>query len=128
MPACTRLLQTEILPQNASRRRDGDELLRIVRVTLDQDGHVELGQLERVGHAFFVAESSAGTTSTPSISSACFLNSSAHLRASLCVSTPPSLESLSPSWIGFDAELGEEFGDVRRASVTSASGKKSRLP
>ena len=34
----------------------GRKLLQIVRIALNQNRHVEPGQLQRVGHAFFVAE------------------------------------------------------------------------
>ena len=44
MPACTRLLQTEILPQNASRRRVDAELVEVVRIALDEHRHVEPGR------------------------------------------------------------------------------------
>ncbi len=55
-PYWRRLLQTEILPQKASRRRVKPELIQIVRTGLHEDGNVQFGEPDRVGDSFFVAE------------------------------------------------------------------------
>ncbi len=56
MPYCRRLQQTEILPQNESRRCCGAELVEVVVAGLHQHGHAELGPVQGVDDAEFVAE------------------------------------------------------------------------
>ena len=81
MPYCRRLLQTEIFPQNASRRRSTFSCLQIVRVRLNEDRHVERRELEGVRHALLVTEVRK-QTSTPSMRSRCRLK---EVRAALGV-------------------------------------------
>lgn len=56
MPACFRLLQTGIFPQNASQPPLHAERVEIVWVRLDQHRHVQPRELERLGNALLVAE------------------------------------------------------------------------
>ena len=56
MPYCVSTLQTDILPQNASRRVVDPHLRRVVGGGVDQDRHVQSGEAQRVGDAAFVAE------------------------------------------------------------------------
>src|SRR6478736_1663084 len=53
---------------------------------------------------------------------------SAHLRASVCVSTPPSLLSVGSSMTASRPSSANNLARSARASDTSLSGKKSRLP
>ena len=56
MPYCRRLLHTEILPQNESRRCRGVELVELVVAGLHQHRHAELGAVQGVDDAQLVAE------------------------------------------------------------------------
>src|SRR6185312_14033807 len=67
-------------------------------------------------------------TRMPTISAACLLNSAAHLRTSANVSTPPSFVSVSSRRMAFSPSFSNCVRMSARASETSLSGKKSRLP
>ena len=128
MPYWFRLLQTETLPQNASRRRSTCSCSEVVGIRLHQHRHVQARRASARRPRPSRRRSSAGRRGRRRSRSRCRRNRSAQAFACCQVSTAPSFVSSSPSRTHSMPSDSHRASTSRRASDTSASGKKSRLP
>jgi hypothetical protein len=121
IPACNRLLQTEILPQNESRRRAGESCLR----SSDKPGSRpirKIGHLKGVGHSLFVTKVWQANKHTADFVGL-FAGGVQRISGVGVSLDPAEFESLSPSWMALMANCAKRLARSVRASVTRWSGK-----
>src|SRR5579884_1949522 len=127
IPYCHRLLHTDIFPQKLSRRPP-------ISIFPASSGYActSTGTSSPLIRSAFATPRSSpkfgSVTTTPSISSRCRLNNSAHFRASSSVSTAPCFVSSGPRQTTPYPSASSTRSTSSRPSRTNASGKNPRFP